>query len=200
MNTRRWLPAVAALAAAALLGACGISTSGGPQAIPAGQFPNLPAVPPTTSPDTACPVPVAVVLLDELNNATPTARPRCVAQPGRLGAIVDQLLLGPTDTELLKGLGTAIPPHTSLLDLAVSRQGLVTVDLSADFISGSSPQQEQEVEQVVYTIACALTPTTRIVFEVEGAAQAVPVASGTTVGTPVTAVDDYGFVNFNCAG
>jgi hypothetical protein len=196
MRVRGWSAASAVVLAGVLCG-CGISTSGGPQAIPPNQIPN--AAPPTTAP--TCPVPVTLVFLDELNNAAPTGALGCVGRPGKLDDIVDQLLLGPTDTQLLSGLATSIPPNTTLLGLSVSKQGMVTVDLSAEFISGSSTQQEQEVEQVVYTVACALRPTgptTPIAFEVEGSAQAVPVANGTTVAAPVTAAGDYGFSNATC--
>jgi Sporulation and spore germination len=199
----RWTALTVTLLAASLTG-CGISTSGGPHAIPASELPNLPAPPPTTSPVSGCPanrpVPVAIVLLDELNNpATPTARARCVAQPGRLDAVVGQLLLGPNASELSQGISTAVPAHTTLLDLNTSAQGIVNVDLSAEFVSGSSTSQEQEVEQVVYTLACATKdPATPVSFEVEGSPQPVPIATGATVTRPVTAADDYDFGDFAC--
>ncbi len=194
---RRAPGVVAALALVALVTAgCGISTSGGPRAIAPSQIPSAPQVTPSTSP--GCAVPVTVVLLNQLANGAPTPVARCVPQKGQLSSIVRQLLLGPTDTERLKGLASAIPPTTRLLDLSVSKLGMVTVDLSIDFISGSSPQQEQEVEQVVYTVSCALTPLTKVLFEVEGSPQSVPIASGATVNGPVSAADDYNFGSFNC--
>jgi spore germination protein GerM len=154
----------------------------------------------TTAPGSACAVPVTIVLLNQLYGAVPTPIGRCVSQQRALSDTVTQLLLGPTDTELLNGIISAIPPQTRLLGLPVnSREGLVTVNLSIEFISGSSSQQTQEVEQVVFTIACALSATTRVAFEVEGTPQSVPIASGATVNGPVTAADDFGFGSFNCS-
>jgi spore germination protein GerM len=198
VTRRRAVAAVLSAFFALALSACGIATSGGPRAIAPNQIPDVLQGAATTTTTPGCVVPVSVVLLDQLNNGAPVAVARCVSQQGQLSSVVRQLLLGPTDTELLKGFSSAIPPTTRLLFLNVSKLGVVTVDLSIDFISGSSPQQEQEVEQVVFTIACALTPVTRVAFEVEGSPQSVPIASGATVSGPVTAADDYNFGSFSC--
>jgi spore germination protein GerM len=189
----------AALTLVLTLGACGISTSGGPAAIPASQIPRVPQTT-TTNPGSGCVVPVTIVLLNQLNNAAPMSVGRCVSQHQTLSATVTQLLLGPTDTELLNGIISSIPPDTRLLGLSVnSHLGQVTVNLSVEFIAGSSSQQLQEVEQVVFTIACALSASTRIIFQVEGTQQSVPIASGATVNGPVTAADDFGFGTFSCS-
>ena len=62
----------------------------------------------------------------------------------------------------------------------------MTVNLSADFLVTSVP--ELAVEQVALTVACYLTSTTQVIFQVEGTAQQpVPTGSGTPVPRAVTA-------------
>jgi len=198
---RRRLGGVAALCLA--LSACGISTTGGARAISHAQLPKGPQVVPTTAPSVCRPgcATVTIVFLDSTNNLAPVAVQRLLPpQSDQLSTIVRALLSGPAQAEQLRGLTSQIPTSTELLNTPNPLKGSnqVTVDLSRDFIAGNSLLQEQEVEQVVYTIACAVTPTTGVQFEVEGNPQPVPIASGTTVNGPVSAAADYGFGAFNC--
>lgn len=78
---------------------------------------------------------------------TPVGR----SAPGIPG-IVRSLLAGPTRAERQRGLTTAIPPRTELLELRISRR-VVTVDLAARFALGrSEPSLQARVGQLVRTV------------------------------------------------
>jgi len=68
-------------------------------------------------------------------------------------AALHELLGGPTDTDVADGVGTQVPPGTTLNGLSVSH-GVATVDLSHDYFSGGSAVSEwTRLGQVVFTIS-----------------------------------------------
>lgn len=71
---------------------------------------------------------------------------------GALGDALQQLVAGPTKSELARGLRTNIPRGTKLLAVTGGKRGIVTVDLSKTFESGGgSASMTARVAQVVYT-------------------------------------------------
>src|SRR6266702_158906 len=54
---------------------------------------------------------------------------------------LEALLGGPPDPSVAEGVGTQVPPGTTLLGLSISN-GLATVDLSPEFLSGGSAVSE----------------------------------------------------------
>jgi hypothetical protein len=98
-------------------------------------------------------------------------------------ASLEALLGGPPDPSVAEGVGTQVPPGTTLLGLSISN-GLATVNLSPQFLSGGSAVSEwTRLGQVVFTIG--QFPTVRRVaiqldgqpiepFEVQGAALGRP--------------------------
>jgi hypothetical protein len=68
-------------------------------------------------------------------------------------AALTALLDGPTDAEVADGIGTQIPPGTTLVGLSISG-GVATVNLSQDYFSGGSAVSEwTRLGQVVFTIS-----------------------------------------------
>jgi len=67
-------------------------------------------------------------------------------------AALEALLDGPRATEVARGVGTQIPPGTTLLGLSIA-DGVATVNLSDEFFSGGSAVSEwTRLGQVVWTI------------------------------------------------
>jgi hypothetical protein len=74
-------------------------------------------------------------------------------EPGVGRVALTDLLSGPTDAERGAFIGTEIPAGTELLGLNI-KDGVATVDLSAEFAQGGSSSLEEtaRLAQVVYTI------------------------------------------------
>ena len=193
----------ATVALAVALCGCGVPTSGAPRAISKNQVPTPPASAPTTTTPPADDIAVTIVLLDSTTNGYHPVTRYAPQELDRLASVLTDLLVGPQPGEVLHGLTTAIPATTKLIGVSPNPAGTpgvvpsepVTVNLSADFLEINGLSQVLAVEQVVFTVACDLTPvappTTRVFFEVDGVAQDVPIANGTSVSRPVTAAD-YG--------
>jgi spore germination protein GerM len=98
-------------------------------------------------------------------------------------ASLEALLGGPPDPSVAEGVGTQVPPGTTLLGLSISN-GLATVNLSPEFLSGGSAVSEwTRLGQVVLTIG--QFPTVKSVaiqldaqpvkpFDIQGAALGRP--------------------------
>lgn len=201
-TTRARLAALGGTVALALaLAACGAPISGSPRAISRADLPAPPAPATTTTTPPTDYVALTIVLLDSATNApTPVLR-YAPQQSDRLATVLADLLAGPTPGIETLHLYSAIPPSTRLIGVSpnplgtpgVAPTGPVTVNLSTDFVQINGLSQVLAVEQVVFTVACDLTPTapasTRVSFEVDGAPKDVPVANGTSVSRPVTTAD-----------
>jgi hypothetical protein len=161
------------LAAAALLGACAEGAkSGGPVATgpvtpisPVGSPPGPTTEPttepttpgsttePTTSPDPTTPSGTVTleVWFDDGRTLARVFRNEPTTQAvGR--AALEALLEGPTNQEVADGVGTQVPPGTTLLGLSIT-DGVATVNLSNEFFSGGGAMSEwTRLGQVVWTI------------------------------------------------
>jgi spore germination protein GerM len=135
------------------------------------------------------PVPgVVAYLLMEDPNATgpspslmPIVRSAAPLEPLELDspeAAVEALLMGPTPEEqsMVPAVSTAIPDDTRLLGPIEVVGGVATVDLSAEFATGSGTFSEiARLEQVVYTLT-RFPDIDAVRFEIEG--EAVEVFGG----------------------
>jgi len=193
----RLAAASVAVAAAFALSACGVPVSGSPHALSRNDVP--PPAPPTTTTTTPSSIIFVVAWLNASETGISPQLLGAARQSDRLSTVLDALLSGP-------GVGTSffsvIPPLTQLLKVTPDPTGLpaaappgpITVNLSAEFLDSAPLGQEVlAVEQVVFTLACNLTPADHVsvAFEVDGSPQAVPIGNGTTATGPVTAAD-YG--------
>ena len=187
---------VSAVALAVVLGGCGVPTSGRPHAISKSNLPAAPAPPTTTTPNSDD-VEVTIVLLNAVTNAPAPVHRFVALKADNLRTVLSDLLSGPQPGETLQGLTSAIPPTTALIGVSPNPLGTpgvvpsepVIVNLSSDFTEINGPDVVLAVEQLVFTVACDLTPSVRVLFEVEGAPQDVPIATGTSISQPVTSAD-----------
>ena len=102
---------------------------------------------------------------------------------------MEALLQGPDELEVEIGWGTAIPPGTELVDLAVS-DGNATVDLSAEFEEGSGTLAEfMRVGQVVFTLT-QFDSIDTVTFRIEGQDRTALASHGIDVSSPVDR-DDF---------
>ena len=195
----RLAPMIATVVVALTLCACGVPTSGA-RAIAKSEVPSVPPPVPTTTqpPDFTQ---LTIVLLNGANNVPHPAIRYTPQGSDRLSTVLSDLLAGPSPPETLAGLTTAIPETTRLIGVspnplasAIVPSGPVTVNLSADFLDITGLDQVLAVEQVVFTVGCSLTPTTRVVFEVQGVPQDVPIGTGQAVSRAVDSTD-YGSVS-----
>jgi hypothetical protein len=93
------------------------------------------------------------------------------ATTGVAAAAMRQLIAGPTATELgaNPAIGSAVPPSTRLLGLAITN-GVATVNLSSEFLTGYSPSApDARYGQVVYTLT-QFTTVKSVVLQFDGQA------------------------------
>jgi hypothetical protein len=187
VTRRRRATAVVLASLAVVLAGCGVPTGGVPHAVSRNQVPEgllSPThitVPSTTPPND---VPVSIFLLGSDLSLKSVGRE--VPFPAVLSRVLSALTAGPTQGEIQRGLGTAIPPGTRVLT-AVLHDGVATVNLSTPFGQTSGVAQVQAVSQVVLTVANDTTSATGVVFEVDGHPIDVPVGSGQLEPGPVYA-------------
>lgn len=99
-------------------------------------------------------------------------------------AALEALLAGPNALETEIGWGTAIPPGTELLDVAIA-DGNATVDLSAEFEAGSGTLAEfLRVGQVVFTLT-QFDAVDTVSFRIEGEDRTALASHGIDVSSPV---------------
>jgi spore germination protein GerM len=200
---RRRLGVVAAVGALVLVACgCGVPTSGSPRTLGKTDVPLLPPTSTTTSTPSSY-LPFTVVWLNGSNAPSPQVL-YAARQSDRLANALDTLLGGPASGSQFF---TSIPSDTRLIDVdpspaaipAAAPVGPVVVDLSNEFTESSGLDQVLAVEQIVFTLACNLTPSEKVSvsFEVGGSPLPVPVLSGSPVSRPVTPAD-YGFSAGNC--
>lgn len=195
---RRFVIAGGLTALVLALASCGVPVSSGAKALNQSDLPPSPVQTPTTV-QTGL-IAVTIVLLDAATNPATAVPERRYTPPqaDRLTAPLRFLLQGPAGTDFANGRFSAIPATTKLIGVSPNplvnssaAPGLVTVNLSPDFLETTGSNQVLAAEQVVFTVACNLSLTTRVSFQVAGVPQGVPVANGTFVRSPVSAAD-YG--------
>jgi hypothetical protein len=178
---------VAGLAAAG----CAIPTQSRPSTISPSHVPfNLlgPESPTTstTEPPLASLVQVKIILLGA--NQQIEAVQRLIPSPAPLSSVIKSLVVGPTNSEAVAGITTAIPSSVEVL--SVTTVGTtVTVNFNSAFADITGAATEIAVSQVVYTVAAQNGIGTGVIFEIGGIRTSVPVASGAEVLGPVNALE-----------
>ncbi len=179
-------PAVLVAVLVALCGAmtaCGVSSDAAPRDIPPGEVPfALVAAPsPTDDSPTEGGVSGQIFLVDAQGLK---AVGRQLAPQDNALVAVEKLLGGPTQEEASQGLRTAIPTTTRLLAVDL-RDGVLTVDLSNDFLVVQGSEQRTAVAQLVFT-ATDTPDVDSVRFAIEGTLREVPIDDGSLSAQPLT--------------
>lgn len=177
---------------ALLAGGCAIQDDPEPRAIDRSEVPfSLLGTSTTTS--TVATTPTAVemttsIFLVDSDTELLTEVVRTVAPPASVRAGLLELLRGPTEEELARGLNSAIARSTVLLGVAGPQDGVVTVDLSDDLRSIGGQGQRLALAQVVFT-ATATPEVTGVLFTFEGQPSEVPNGQGESTTEPLDRSD-----------
>ncbi len=189
--SHRHLASAVLLATVLVTGACAIQHDAQPRAIDRSQVPFSLLATSTTSAEPATPmraeVPTSIFLIDS-NTEMLTEVLRPVPPPPSVRAGLLELLLGPTEEELARGLNSAITRSTTLLGVDGPRDGVVTVDLSDDLRSIGGQGQRLALAQVVFT-ATATPEVSAVRFAFEGQPSAVPDGQGASTTEPLDRTD-----------
>lgn len=127
-----------------------------------------------------------------LERTDETGRPLLVAVARQITndpvAVVSALLVGPTDDEQQQGVGTAIPPGTTLSSARFTATDMVRVDLSNDILESTGDDLVSALAQVVFSLG-ELNGVERIDITVDGRAQDWPRGDGSFTSEPLTVYD-----------
>jgi spore germination protein GerM len=169
-----------------VLGACGLPDDSGPRDIPPGfaldvdQSSTAPAAVPAASGP-------RVYFLR--GNASEPGSLEGVSRDVRsndLASLLQALLDGPTASEQSRGLRTAIPEGTQLLDVRVLNDGTARVNLDDAIFSATGQALIEAVAQIVFTVADGSSGARQLVLMVDGEVQAWRRGDGSTEEQPLT--------------
>ncbi len=180
MSARRTALVVASLL---LLAACGIPQDRHPALLPGGVVTPALGTARTTAP-TPQPTVETTVFFARGEHVVPVIRH--TTRPG-VDTALQELLAGPTDSELAGGLRTAISSQTDLR-LVQTDGSAAVIDLTRAFVEVGGQEQILALAQVVLT-ATAVPGITSVRFALEGQPVEVPRADGTLSPGPLTASD-----------
>lgn len=113
---------------------------------------------------------------------------RQVDPPVTVEKIVTALLQPVTDAEANAGLRTNIVSDTRLLGVTGPTEGLVTLDLSAEFLTVSRELQRLALAQVTFTVT-GLNNVDRVLFKFDGNPAEVAGAGDELTADPLTRAD-----------
>lgn len=162
--------------------------------------PSSPSVPPSAPPASASPSPTVETMVIRayfvlegdpgVEGIVPTLRV-VPETAGVARAAMDALLDGDTVLDEYRELATAIPDGTTLLGISI-RDGVATVDLSAEFeTGGGSASAMYRLGQVVYTLTQFRT-VSAVLFQVEGRTVTTFGPEGIALDGPLTRRDFEG--------
>lgn len=156
-----------------LVAACGVQDDAAPRPLAAQDVPFDLLAPATSVPNAqdAAGVPRTVWFVD--NNGLLATSRRPLESPVTPESILNALLKGVTDAEANSGLRSNITSGTKLLSVKGPEDGVVTVDLSGEFLTVSRELQRLALAQVVFTVT-GLTNVDRVLFEFDGKPAEVP--------------------------
>jgi spore germination protein GerM len=102
--------------------------------------------------------------------------------------VIDELLKGPSEAERAQGLRSEIPPATTRVQ-SVVRDGVLSLELSSDFLDLESPELITDaVAQLVFT-ATELDGVNQVELSVEGGPEEWPRGDGSFTDSPLTVFD-----------
>jgi len=138
---------------------------------------------PTSTPSDRTSVTVYLISGEALGAA---GRSGVAATPAR--SAMEELVKGPSESDISAGLSTAIPTGTRLLGIDIA-SGIATVDLSNEFGSGGGSLSMQErVAQVVFTLTQFPT-VQKVPFRIDGSPATALGGEGVMVDTPQARAD-----------
>jgi spore germination protein GerM len=181
--------AVALIAVAAVLAACGIDADSHPRDISGTRQQELAAI--GRSNDQAPAGGSRVFLVDGAGGQDPVLRAVAREVPSEpdaligLSTLINALFEGPTASERARRLRTAIPAGTELIDADFEGPGTVSLDLSANILDASGDSLVAAVAQIVYTLG-QLDNIEGVQLKVEGEARQWPTGDGTLTSAPLT--------------
>lgn len=174
--------------ALAAMAACGVQDDSQPRALPAEDVPFDLLAPAETVPeaDEGEGVTSTVWFVD--NEGQLARARRSLDPPVTVEAILQALLDGVTDPEADNGLRSNISSGTELLSVRGPDDGLVTVNLSGEFLTVSRELQRLALAQVVFT-ATGLPNVDRVLFQFDGEPAEVPGAGEELTSAPLRRSD-----------
>jgi spore germination protein GerM len=122
------------------------------------------------------------------NNGLLATSRRPLVSPITPESILDELLKGVTDAEANNGLRSNITSGTKLRSVKGPENGLVTVNLSGEFLTVSRELQRLALAQVVFTVT-GLPNVDRVLFEFDGKPVEVPGRGRELTKNPLTRAD-----------
>jgi hypothetical protein len=176
------LVVLATLAVAGAVGAVVLAGCGSEKAVSLGK----PSTHTTTAKEQTGSVPTLLSLEVWFARDNALVEVRRTHQPTPLvaTAAINALLAGPAPEERVRGLGTALPPGTKLLGIAI-HDGVATIDLTSEYQSGAgSRSMQMRLAQVVYTLTQFPT-VQRVRFRLDGSPVNVFSSEGITLDHPV---------------
>jgi hypothetical protein len=193
MRGRRVFLLAALVAAATVLGACGLPRSSTPVQVPPAEVPYGLLEPATASPTpTATPGVVLVggtfYLADAQQKLVAVAVqvPAAPAAP-MLQTLLNRLAVGPTDRERARGLVTDLGPGSTIVLRAIAA-GTANIELVPTGQDPSPSKLPVAVGQIVLT-ATSIVGVDRVVFVRDGTVVPVPGPDGSTTQVPLDSSD-----------
>ena len=184
---RIWRCTIAASCMA--LVACGVPTTGSPEAVPEGEVPEaLRDSAETTVPSSPSETPQEQVTIWFARDDQLVAAVHRIPDQPTIVSVVAELLQGPTDNDRERGLRTAIADPEAIGEVTTAR-GTAFVELTSSFAELPASDQVVAIAQVVLT-ATDLRGIGRVRFLLGGEDVAVPLPDGTT-STDAVSRDDY---------
>jgi spore germination protein GerM len=180
----------AALALVVALGACGITEDDVPRTMARENVP-FQLLSPATSTTTTV-VDEGSMTAIGIYLVTPdgalVARSRTTRGAPTVEKAIRALLGGPTAEEQAANLTSQISSDTRLLGVEGPFDGVVTVDLSSEFLAFTGPSQVQAIAQVVFT-AVDVPGIQSVLFRFDGERREVPAGDGELTAEPLNRSD-----------
>ena len=187
MRSMRSLSFVMMLAAVLLLvSACSAPVDSGPKAIRAATIPeDLRSGPTSSTTSTTAPSgeseQVTIYFIGPEQRLVPVKR--SVSPPVTVEKVLQKLFAGPTISEGVSGLRTAISFDTRVLSAPIEAK-IALVDVSKIFAFGPLDDRTRAYAQVVFT-AVDVSGVTGVLFSVNGHRQEVPAGDGSVQSAPL---------------
>lgn len=185
MSGRRWV--WRAVAAMAVLSACGVPSDGRPRPLAANEVPFELLTPTSSTSTTDLRVAVEDIVVHLVEGDHLVSVKRQVLAPPVLFRRMTALLQGVEAEEAALGLRTAVPVDTRLRKVGVD-EAVATINVSSDLVGAGGQEQVLAVAQLVFT-ATETSGVDGVRFQLEGRPIEVPRGDGTLTAAPLRRAD-----------
>jgi hypothetical protein len=175
------LAGLCGLGLATVVAGCGLPTDSSPRDIPP-EF-ALDAVPSTVAPVVPSATGPRAYFLSGPPGQLGTLLP--VSRQVESDGIIQSLFDGLTTAEQSRGLRTAIPEDTELLEARVLPDGTARIDVSDEIFAATDEATTEAVAQIVFT-ATGLPRASQVELLVDGERRAWPLGNGSSADGPLT--------------